>query len=98
MFHRTYIAKSLILALFVPSQIAIWYRTQTSRRIVAVFLGPVFGGSVWALEWVMIFTGQITNPLVGSIITTTSIAASGTIAFLICHKSKRLPKNSSNPD
>ncbi len=76
----------LFLALVVPSLVAIWYRTETSKRIAAALIGSFAGLVVWGLGVAMFATGMSRNPLIVGAVISVSVLVSSILAFVICQR------------
>ena len=82
---RNYLTQ-LFLALVVPSLVAIWYRTETSKRIAAALVGSFAGLVVWGLGVAMFSSGMSRNPLIVGAVISVSVLVSGLLAFVICQR------------
>ncbi len=76
----------LFLALVIPSLVAIWYRTETSKRIAATLVGSFAGLVVWGLGVAMFISGMSRNPLIVGAVISVSVLVSGILAFVICQR------------
>lgn len=81
----------LFLALLFPSLVAIWYRTETSKRIAAALIGSIAGIAIWGLGIAMFYSGLSENPFIISAVVSSSMLASGALAFVVCRRKKASP-------